>query len=141
MEDSKKADQVISELNDRVIGITSEWTLLEMFRAFKKQVNLHILEEEDAKVAVEFFLTDITELVQKNVLKIIPITRELIISSRQLIFKYNLYVADALHAMTTLKNQVSAFITFDSDFKAVNDHIPVINPKNSNIKDVSQLLK
>ena len=74
-------------------------------------------------------------------MKIIPITRELIISSRQLIFKYNLYAADALHPMTTLKNQVSAFITFDSDFNAVNDHIPVINPKNSNIKDVSQLLK
>ena len=71
----------------------------------------------------------------------IPITRELIISSRQLIFKYNLYAADALHVMTALKNQVNAFITFDSDFKKIIDHIPIINPKNNDFKDIIQALK
>ena len=52
VEESEKADQIISELNDTLIGITSEWTIIEIFRAFKKQVNLQVLEEEDEKIAV-----------------------------------------------------------------------------------------
>ena len=43
--------------------------------------------------------------------------------------------------MTALKNQVNAFITFESDLKKIIDHIPIINPKNNDFKDIIQALK
>jgi len=44
-----------------------------MFRAFKKQVNLGVIDVKDAQVALNFFVADIGEMSKKAVLLLAPI--------------------------------------------------------------------
>ncbi|MHA1187988.1 MAG: type II toxin-antitoxin system VapC family toxin [Candidatus Heimdallarchaeota archaeon] len=127
-------DWLFSQVHPAFPTITSEWCLIEMFRAFKKQVNLGTISEKNAEIAIDFFLSDVGEMVKKKLLLLVPVSHALIITSREPIFASNLYAADALHATTALKYNASAFITFDSDFKANLKSMPVFNPSSQNFK-------
>lgn len=105
-----------------------------MFRAFKKQVNLGVINEKDAQIALDFFIADISEMSKKSVLQLIPITMTAIITTRKLIFSYNLFAADALHATIAINSQVNAFITYDENFKVDLDEIPILNPQKESFR-------
>lgn len=140
IEDRFASDWLLKQISSEFPGITSEWTIAEMFRAFKKQVNLERIEEHVARIAVDLFLSEIGEYSQKNKLILIPPKFSLIMASRPLIFNQNLYAADAIHAITATKMKVDAFITFDSDFaKLVN--IPILNPAHDDFQNSITLIK
>jgi len=105
-----------------------------MFRAFKKQVNLGVINVKDAQIALDFFIADISEMFKKTVLLLAPITMAAIITARKFIFSYNLYAADALHATIAINSQVKAFITYDEAFKADLDEIPILNPQKESFR-------
>ncbi|MHA1973635.1 MAG: type II toxin-antitoxin system VapC family toxin [Candidatus Hodarchaeales archaeon] len=135
VEDDENADWVLQQLNTVFQGVTCEWTIIEMFRAFKKQINLQVINRKDADVAINFFLSDIGELSANGFLKIIPVSRSLIMASREQILNSNLYAADALHASVALSQRVDFFITFDSDFKANLGTIKILNPRGVSFKN------
>ena len=108
--------------------------IIEIFRAFKKQVNLGVINTKDAQVALDFFLADIAELSKKTMLILVPVTMAAIITARRQIFSYNLYAADALHATIAINSNVNGFITYDTDFKMDLDSIPVLNPQKESFK-------
>lgn len=128
VENDKLADWLLNQLNPNLQGVSSEWTILEMFRALKKQVNLKKIEVKDAKVTLDFFLSEIGEMTQTRSLQLVPVSRITIILSRNQIFENNLYAADALHATVAIQEGVNNFITFDRDFPGKLDLIPIINP-------------
>lgn len=134
------ADWLLNQISSEFPGITSEWTIAEMFRAFKKQVNLENIEDHEAQVAIDLFLSEIGEYSQKRKLILIPVKKSFMISARPLIFNKNLYAADAIHAVTAIKMKVDAFITFDSHFSKFKT-IPVLNPKEENFQDSINKLK
>jgi len=125
---------LFSQFSKTIQGLTCDWTIIEMFRAFKKQVNLGVIDTKDAQVALDFFLVDITEQSKKTTLILTPVTMAAIIAARKQIFSNNLYAADALHATVAINSQVKGFITLDKDFKANLDSIPVLNPKKESFK-------
>ncbi len=135
VENNALADWLIEQLTPKFQGVTCEWTILEMFRALKKQVNLEKIEEKAAKIALDFFLSELGEMAEEKVLKIIPVTRSAIMASRKQIFEHNLYAADALHAAIALASQVKLFITFDSDFSGNLESIPILNPIDPEFKE------
>ena len=135
IEDRIAADWLLNQISSEFTGLTSEWTIAEMFRAFKKQVNLKSIENQDAEIALNLFLSEIGEYSQKKKLLLIPVKMSFIIAARPLIFNQNLYAADAIHAVTAIKMNVDAFITFDSDFNKLKK-IPVINPKQANFQEL-----
>ena len=135
VENNALADWLIEQLTPKFQGVTCEWTILEMFRALKKQVNLEKIEEKAAKIALDFFLSELGEMAEEKVLKIIPVTRSAIMASRKQIFEHNLYAADALHAAIALASQVKLFITFDSDFRGNLETIPISNPIDPEFKE------
>ena len=141
VESNALADWVLNQLTPKLQGITCEWTILEMFRALKKQVNLGTIGEQAAKVALDFFLSELGELSEEKKLKIVPVTRSAIMASRKQIFEQNLYAADALHATTALASQTQLFITFDSDFRGNLESIPILNPADSDFKDKFNAIK
>ena len=135
VENNALADWLLNQLTPKFQGVTCEWTILEMFRALKKQVNLEKIEEKAAKIALDFFLSELGEMAEEKVLKIIPVTRSAIMASRKQIFDHNLYAADALHAAIALASQVKLFITFDSDFRGNLGTIPILNPLDPEFKE------
>lgn len=135
VENNALADWILNQLTPEFQGVTCEWTILEMFRALRKQVNLEKIEVKAAKLALDFFLAELGEMTEENVLKIIPVTRSAIMASRKQIFNHNLYAADALHAAIALASQVKMFITFDSDFHGDLGLIPILNPIVPNFKE------
>ena len=135
VENNELADWVLNQLKPDLQGITSEWTLIEMFRALKKQVNLGNIEESIAKTVIDFFLSEIGEMVKNEVLKVIPVKSITIMQSRKQVFENNLYAADALHASTAISTKVRSFITFDKDFKGNLETIHILNPMESNFKN------
>ncbi len=134
LEDSLIIDWLFSQLHPEFQAITSEWCLIEMFRALKKQTNLGTINEKDAQITLDYFLSDVGEMIKTNLLKFVPVTNALLVASREPIFKRNLYAADALHATTALKSHVKCFITFDSDFKSDLGKIPIINLSSHSFK-------
>ena len=135
VENNILADWLLDQLTPRLQGVTCEWTILEMFRALKKQVNLEKIEEKAAKIALDFFLSELGEMTEEKKLKIIPVTRSAIMASRKQIFDYNLYAADALHATIALASQAELFITFDNDFRGYLETIPILNPIDPKFKE------
>ena len=135
VENNFLADWLLDQLTPRFQGVTCEWTILEMFRALKKQVNLEKIEEKAAKIALDFFLSELGEMTEEKKLKIIPVTRSAIMASRKQIFNHNLYAADALHATIALASQVELFITFDRDFRGNLETIPILNPIDPEFKE------
>ncbi len=128
------ADWLLKQISSEFPGITSEWTIAEIFRAFKKQVNLERIEEHDAEITVNLFLSEIGEYSQKNKLILIPAKYSLIMASRPMIFTQNLYAADAIHAITAIQMKVDAFITYDSHFAKLKN-IPILNPSVDNFQN------
>ncbi|UCG00646.1 MAG: type II toxin-antitoxin system VapC family toxin [Candidatus Heimdallarchaeota archaeon] len=135
VENNALADWILNQLTPKFQGVTCEWTILEMFLALKKQVNLEKIEEKAAKIALDFFLSELGEMAEEEVLKIIPVTRSAIMVSRKQIFDHNLYAADALHAAIALASQVTLFITFDSDFRGNLGIVPILNPNDPDFKE------
>ena len=140
IEDRITADWLLKQISTEFPGITSEWTIAEIFRAFKKQVNLDRIEAYDAEIAIDLFLSEIGENSQKNKLILIPAKYSLIMASRPLIFTQNLYAADAIHAITAIQTKVDAFITYDSDFAELKN-IPILNPSQENFQNSISLIK
>ena len=128
-------DWLFEKLSTEFQGVTSEWAIVEMFRALKKQVNLGIIEEKDANLALDFFLVEIGQMVQDDKIILKPVSFKSIMAARELIFTYNLYAADALHGITAINSNVGAFISTDSDFKYDLGTIPIINPLETNFKE------
>ncbi|MBD3192561.1 MAG: hypothetical protein GF308_18115 [Candidatus Heimdallarchaeota archaeon] len=71
-------DWLFSQLHLDFPAITSEWALIEMFRAFKKQVNLETIAEKDADIALDYFLSDVGEMVKNKIVNLILVTQGLI---------------------------------------------------------------
>ena len=136
VETNEIADWILEQLTPKIQGVTSEWTLLEMFRALKKQVNLNNIEEKDAKLLLDFFLSDLGEMTETGKIIIQPITRSMIIRSRRHVFNDNLYAADALHATVAILSQVKYFISFDQDFKANLENVTVLHPNDPNFRTI-----
>jgi len=138
VENNEIADWILDQLNSNIQGVTSEWTILEMFRALKKQVNLKKIEAKDAKTTIDFFLSELGEMNESERIKILPITRSMIINSRKHVFDNNLYAADALHATVAVLSQVNYFVTFDGDFKVNLGDIPILNPNDPKFREILQ---
>jgi predicted nucleic acid-binding protein len=134
------ADWLLNQLSSEFQGITSEWTIIEIFRAFKKQVNLERIEQHDAQIAIDLFLSEIVEYSQKKKLVLIPVKMSYIMAARPLIFDQNLYASDAIHAITAIQMNTEAFITFDSDFDKL-EKIPILNPKKDHFQNSITQLK
>ncbi|WP_287588073.1 type II toxin-antitoxin system VapC family toxin [Candidatus Borrarchaeum sp.] len=128
VENQKHADWLLNQLTENFYGVTCEWTILEMFRALKKQSNLGTISEKDANITLDFFLSDIGEMNQKKILTLVPVTKTAIMASRNQIFNRNLYAAEALHAVIAINSNADIFVTYDSDFRGILGTIPVINP-------------
>ena len=111
-----------------------------MFRAFKKQVNLERIEDRDAQIAIDLFLSELGEYTQKKIIILIPVKKVLIMASRTIIFTQNLYAADAIHVACATEMKVDAFITFDSNFKKLKT-IPILNPSNDKFQDSINQIK
>ncbi len=141
VEDNIGAEWILKQISVEFPAITSEWTVAEMFRAFKKQVNLERIEENDARIVLDLFLCEIGELSQKGILILIPVKMSLIMASRQLIFSQNLYASDAIHALIAKQAKVDAFITFDGDFNVDLGGIPILNPAQKQTQDIISQLK
>ena len=135
VEDSAMADWILEQLTATSPGITCEWTLAEIFRAFKKQVNLGVIEEEQAQNALDYLIADLEELVQTKTLRLIPVTYGVIMATRTMIFTKNLYAADAVHAIIALNANAESFITYDKDFKGDLGGIPILNPGTDNFQE------
>ncbi|MHA1257592.1 MAG: type II toxin-antitoxin system VapC family toxin [Promethearchaeota archaeon] len=140
IEDRFAADWLLKQIDTEFPGITSEWTILEMFRAFKKQVNLERIEDRDAQITIDLFLSELGESIQRKKIILIPVKMGLIMTSRTLIFNQNLYAADAIHVTSATEMKVDAFITFDSHFKKLKT-IPILNPQNDIFQDSILQLK
>ncbi|TFG23203.1 MAG: PIN domain-containing protein [Promethearchaeota archaeon] len=134
IEDRITADWLLKQISSEFIGITSEWTIAEIFRAFKKQVNLKRIEQHDAEIVTDLFLSEIGEYSQKKKLILIPAKYSLIMATRPMIFTQNLYAADAIHAITAIQMKVDAFITYDSHFTKLKN-IPILNPSQINFQN------
>ena len=67
-------------------------------------------------------------MIQKCELTLVPISKQLIMSTRKEIFRSNLYGADALHLVTAISKSAKAFITYDTDFKGNLRDIPILHP-------------
>ncbi len=132
-EANEDVDWLLEQLNPSFQGITSEWTIAEMFRAMKKQVNLDIIEETDAQLVIDFFLTELGEMIANQQLQVMPVTMEVIMMARKFIFSMNLYAADAVHLATAIKNETRCFITLDGDFPVRSD-ILLLNPMNGSFR-------
>lgn len=135
VENNILADWLLDQLAPRFQGVTCEWTILEMFRALKKQINLEKIDEKAGKIALDFFLSELGEMSAEKQIKIIPVTRSAIMASREQIFNHNLYAADALHATIALASHVEFFITFDKDFRGNLETIPILNPIDPKFKE------
>jgi len=97
VEEADRADYVLEHLSRRIFGVTSEWTIAEMFRAYKKQVNLGVIDTATANIAIDFFVAEINKMVVEEKLQLVPVKSNLIYSTRTKIFENNLYAADAIH--------------------------------------------
>jgi len=134
------SDWVLRQLTPNFPGLTSEWTIAEMFRAFKKQINLERIEQKDAQLALNLFLSEIGEYIQRNEIILIPVKMSLIMASRPLIYEANFYAADAVHLTTAMQANADAFITFDGHFSTFTK-ILVLNPKDKNFKSKINQMK
>lgn len=128
------ADWLFEQMTEQFPIKTSEWSIIEFFRALKKQENLNNLSSEDVNLISDFFIGDIVRMQQEKILHLIPVTIKLIIRSKRYIFSHNLYASDALHITTAIMNTVSAFVSFDADFNTMSNEIQILNPYASNFK-------
>ena len=141
VEDSESVDWIFDQLTPEFSGISNELIIAELFRAFKKQVNLGVINEKDAVIAVDFLIADIRERVELNIVHLIPIKLEDIFNTRSPIFGENLYAMDSLHAVCAERMKVKAFLTFDSDFKKNWGDIKLLNPTQADFKSLFLELK
>jgi predicted nucleic acid-binding protein len=127
-------DWIFNQLTPENPGISSQWIIPEMFRALKKQVNLSKIDENDAQIAIDFFLSEIGLLSKKRILVLYPVEIQYLFATRDIIFKQNLYAADAVHIITAQFTNATSFITFDTDFSLKLNSIPILNPSSVTFK-------
>ncbi len=135
-------DWLFAQLDYSNQAITCEITISEMFRALKKQYNLGVIEVEELNLTLDFFLADIRILMQDQKLKLIPVSLQTIMKTRDLIVDQNLYAVDAIHGVIALSETPKAFITLDADFKTDFGEIRILNPLSKDFKKtVRQLIQ
>ena len=128
-ESSEIVDAIIDHISSGDVILTCEIMISEMFRAFKKQTNLGVIEKTDMEMAINFLLSDVKKMEQENKIQLIPVTMNNIMKSKDYITEQNLYAVDAIHAATAVIHQCDEFLTFDDDFKNIQIGIPIIHPK------------
>lgn len=141
VEESEICDWILEQLSPDFIGVTSEWTILEMFRAFKKQVNLNVIDEDEASIALTYFLTELGDYERNGKLITLPVKRKAIIGGRKFIFEKNIYSADALHLFQAIDAKVSCFLTFDNTLFSRITELNKFNPMLENFKKLLISLK
>jgi len=141
IEESELADWVLEQISEKFPACSSEWTIVEMFRAFKKQVNLKKIRDEDAQKIIDHFLAEIHVWQQKKAILLIPVELSAIIETRNVIFTHNLYAADAIHILSAQKMNSTAFLTFDRDFHANLGDIPIFNQDTKDFKKKLESLR
>ena len=141
LDESEICDWILEQLDSNFVGITSEWTIIEMFRAFKKQVNLGVIDEYEASTALTYFLAELGDYERNGKLITLPVTRKAIFGGKKLIFEKNIYSADALHLYQAIDNEVSCFLTFDNTLLSRITELNMINPLLENFKELIISLK
>lgn len=144
-EGSEVVEKIIMALDRRIFcSYTSIWSLLEIVRAFKKRVNLGEIDAKDAESAIIFFFTDIRKLVSEGKMVLLSIDTTLIMKSYEILWRYNLYAADALHVTTYFENTLDYFIAVDRHFKRFRKikNLKLIDPlTESDIRKINELIK
>tara|TARA_Y100000310_G_scaffold35990_1_gene33927 strand:- start:93 stop:464 length:372 start_codon:yes stop_codon:yes gene_type:complete len=84
-------------------GLTNSLVLIESFHSIERISK----NREIAKDAIKAIL---------NTLKIVPVDTNLIFEAIRRINKYNLKIFDLVHYVTSLLNNCSTIITYDTDF-------------------------
>lgn len=99
---------------------TSRWSFLELYRGIKKRVNQKEISPEEAMDLRDFIDADLLELEFSNHLKFIEIQQHVIEVSQNLIFKENLYAADALHLASAITISSDGIVVDDYHFKRLS---------------------
>ena len=76
------------------------WGLLEIERAIQKRLNQKELTGREAEDLRGFIDADVKQLLFNSKLTIIPVSNDIMEHAKDLIPKYNLYAADAVHLAT-----------------------------------------
>lgn len=141
-ENSRTEDWIMDDLIPEFGGLTSQWTLLEVARALKKQVNLELLLESDARKLMDVLLVDMLEMQSADILLLEPISLADIINSRQLIDELNLYAADALHYHTARSRKATVLVSHDAHLlRHSTQQLPILCPKTTNFEtEITRLL-
>ena len=71
-------------------------------------------------VKLRYYYNFIRELVEKDALKVLPVTFDIINASIEISWKYGLLPNDALIAATCKHYGIKKIATFDDDFKRVD---------------------
>ena len=133
---------LFDQFTQKFPALTSDWTKLELFRAVKKQINLGAIPKDAFDKICEFIITDLRQLEAKKEVVFLRITRKQILLCANWIGKHNLYSADSLHFVQANEANAKYFVTFDRNFRGVDDSIPILNPQNDQFKaKISGLLK
>ncbi len=101
----------------------SHWGLLELERAIQKRMNQKELTGQEAEDLRNFIDTDVKQLVFSSKLALIPVSTDIIEHAKELIPKYNLYSADAVHLATAANQKCAIAFVDDYHFKRLSEEI------------------
>ena len=104
-------------------AIISSWGLLEIERAIQKRLNQEELSRQEARTLRDFIDIDVKQLVFNSQLAVIPVSNEIMEHAKELIPRYNLFAADALHLATAAHQQCSIALVDDYHFKRLSNEI------------------
>ena len=126
---TQNVEWALSILGDKVLGVTSRWTLLEIVRGFVKRRNLGEIPSEDLEDIIEFFLRDIEKMLMENKIMIVDVSKKIVDKAIGLIKSHNLYAADAVHVATAEISGARAILVDDFHYERIKGsaRIEVIN--------------
>lgn len=113
---------LVDSLFDRVYDeeaelVLSQWNLGEAAAVFNKYENRDIIP--NAQDSFQLLYNEISLLTKLGSTQIIPVLGKIITDSIPLIFKYHLYIADAIQVETCKSQNCSLFTTFDSRLRDI----------------------
>ena len=115
---SENVEWVMEEvLSPQNVGITSNWSLVEITRGFCKRRNLGELSKQEADEAIEFFLSDTRVMNESKIFSLVNITEDIISRSIEYIRELNLFAADATHLATAMVTASHLLLVDDKHFQ------------------------
>lgn len=115
---SENVEWVMEEvLSPQTVGITSNWSLVEITRGFCKRRNLGELSKKEADEAIEFFLSDTRVMKESKKFSLANITEDIISLSIEYVRESNLYAADATHLATAIVTASHLLLVDDKHFQ------------------------